>query len=184
MKYFAAASLTESGLLLSDTDVRVAIHSYFPMMYVLTTADAGLRLLQSTVNWVKCNGGANHYQRALVTAVFLPGNISTRDHSLHDRVRALVVINPRSFSNEELRHQYPAICKAYSCLLLEYLNRNNASLMLYGQSTAAEEAGALRLKLMGSLIWIMQDFYQVTNVDALLSVSDIAYLMHSGGVSR
>jgi hypothetical protein len=35
---------------------------------------------------------------------------------------------------------------------------------------------------MGSLVWILQDFYQVTDVDAFLSMSDTAYLMHSGGV--
>ena len=118
----------------------------------------------------------------LLSAMFLPDNINTRDHSVTDRIRALVVINPRSLSNEELRHQYPTIYKAHSCLLLEYLNQNSASLLLYGQSAAGEAAGVLRLKLMGSLVWILQEFYQVTDVDAFLSMSDIAYLMHSGGV--
>lgn len=156
---------------------------------MLTTADAGRRLLESAINWVKSSLSTvavqitiNERWLMLLSAVFLPDHISTRDHSVNDRVRTLVIINHRSFSNEELCHQYPTIYKARSCLLLEYLNQNSASLLLYGQSTAGEAAGVLRLKLMGSLVWILQNFYQKTNVDALLSVSDIAYLMHSGGV--
>ena len=162
---------------------RVVVRSYFHDMYMLSTADAGRRLLHNAINWVKSPlVTINERWLMLLSAVFLPDNISTRDYSVHDRVRALVIINPRLFSNEELRHQYPTIYKARSCLLLEYLNQNSASLLLYGLSSAGEAAGVLRLKLMGSLVWILQNLYQTTNVDALLSMSDIAYLMHSGGV--
>ena len=186
---FRFRNAPESGLELATADARVAIRSYFGDVYMLTAADAGLSLLQRAIDWVKSSLSTvavhitiNERWLTLLSALFLPDTIKMRDHSVNDRIRVLVVINPRSFSNEELRHQYPTIYKTRGCLLLEYLNQNSASLLLYGQSTAGEAAGVLRLKLMGSLVWILQDFYQTTNVDALLSASDVAYLMHSGGV--
>jgi hypothetical protein len=186
---FRFRNASESGLKLANVDARIVIHSYFGDVYMLPTADAGLNLLQRAIDWVKSSLSTvavhitiNERWLTLLSALFLPDTIETRDHSVNDRVRALVVINPRSFSNEELRHQYPTIYKARSCLLLEYLNHNDASLLLYGQSTAEEAAGVLRMKLMGSLVWVLQDFYQAANVDELLSASDVAYLMHSGGV--
>ena len=187
---FRCRNAPESGLKLAAADAHVVIRSYFDDVYVLPAADAALSLLERAIDWVKSSSLStvavqitiNDRWLTLLSALFLPDTIQTRDHSIHDRIRALVVINPRSFSNEELRHQYPTIYKTHGCLLLEYLNHNSASLLLYGQSTADEAAGVLRLKLMGSLVWILQDFYQATNVDALLSASDVAYLMHSGGV--
>ena len=186
---FRFRNAPESGLELAKVDAHIAIRSYFGDVYMLTAADAGLALLQRAIYWVKSSLSTvavritvNERWLTLLSALFLPDTIKTRDHSVNDRVRVLVAINPRSFSNEELRHQYPTIYKARGCLLLEYLNQNSAALLLYGQSTAGEAAGVLRLKLMGSLVWILQDFYQTTNIDAVLSVSDVAYLMHSGGV--
>ena len=169
---FRFRNAPESGLKLANADARIVIRSYFGDVYMLPTADAGLSLLQRAIDWVKSSLSTvavqitiNERWLMLLSAMFLPENINARVHSMNNRVRALVVINPRSFSNEELRHQYPTIYKAHSCLLLEYLNQNSVSLLLYGQSIAGEAAGVLRLKLMGSLVWILQDFYQVTNVD-------------------
>jgi hypothetical protein len=98
------------------------------------------------------------------------------------KARTLVAINPRSFSNAELREQYPALLKAPSYLLLEYLQNNPMALLLYGMSSVNEPYGILRLKMMGSLIAHLQDGANVDNIDHLLSVTDIAYLSHIGGI--
>jgi len=47
------------------------------------------------------------------------------------KTRTLVAINPRTFSNAELREQYPTLLKAPSYLLLEYLQNNPMALLLY-----------------------------------------------------
>ena len=53
---------------------------------------------------------------------------------------------------------------------------------LYGVSSETDPYGILCLKLMGSLIAILQELSGVVNVDHLLSVSDIAYLSHISGI--
>ena len=50
---FRFRNAAESGLLLSDIDARDVLRSYFRDAYMLTTADAGRRLLESAINWVK-----------------------------------------------------------------------------------------------------------------------------------
>ena len=66
--------------------------------------------------------------------------------------------------------------------LLEYLNNNPMAVFLYGQSSATEIYGVLCLKLLGCLVATLQELHGVINVDVLLSVSDIAFLMNKGGV--
>jgi len=68
------------------------------------------------------------------------------------KAKTLVAINPRSFSNAELREQYPALLKAPSYLFIEYLQNNPMALLLYGMSSVNEPYGILRLKMMDSLI--------------------------------
>lgn len=53
---------------------------------------------------------------------------------------------------------------------------------LYGQSTGSEWFDILCLKLLGCLVAILQQTHGVVNVDSFLSVTDIACLMHDGGV--
>lgn len=52
---------------------------------------------------------------------------------------------------------------------------------LYGLLFDGNTYGVLHLKLMGSLVAILHDFYNVENVDEFLLVSDIAFIMHVGG---
>ncbi len=56
------------------------------------------------------------------------------------------------------------------------------ALLLYGMSSVNEPYRILRLKIMDSLIAHIQDEANVDNVDHLLSVTDIAYLSHIGGI--
>ena len=56
------------------------------------------------------------------------------------------------------------------------------ALGLYGATLASDTYGVLRLKLMGCLVAIFQDFHAVENVDSMLSRSDIYYIAHVGGV--
>ena len=66
--------------------------------------------------------------------------------------------------------------------LLEYLNNNATAASLYRQSKSSELFGILCLKLMGCLVAILQQTHGVINVDYFLSVTDIAFIMHDGGV--
>ena len=72
---FRFRSAPQSGLLLTDTDARLAIQSYFLTMYMLTTADAGLRLLQSAVNWVKSSLSTVAVQITFLRPAKVPGLI-------------------------------------------------------------------------------------------------------------
>jgi hypothetical protein len=56
------------------------------------------------------------------------------------------------------------------------------ALNLYDVTLASDTYGMLRLKLMGCLVAIIQDFCAVENVDSMLSRSDIYYIAHVGGV--
>lgn len=53
---------------------------------------------------------------------------------------------------------------------------------LYGPSIITETSGVLCLKLLGCIVAILQESYGVTNVDEYLSITDIAFLIHKGGV--
>jgi hypothetical protein len=119
--------------------------------------------------------------RLLVT-LFSPVSAIVHDLDVKEQTRILVSINPRSFSNVELRLHYPDFIKAEGYLLLEFLQHNPMVIHLYGISSETEPYGILCLKLMGSLIAILQDSSVVANVDSVLSVTDIAYLSHIGGI--
>ena len=66
--------------------------------------------------------------------------------------------------------------------LLEYLNNNPMTALLYGSSVGTETYGGLCLKLLGCLVATLQELFDAINVDEWLSVSDIAFLMNKGGV--
>jgi hypothetical protein len=86
------------------------------------------------------------------------------------------------FADSELRNIYPTVRKGPPHQLLEYLNNSAMVAPLYGQSNSSECFGILCLKLMGCLVAILQQTHGVINLDNFLSVTDIAFIMHDGGV--
>ena len=94
----------------------------------------------------------------------------------------LLTINPLRFSNNELREIYPMLLKGPADRLLDYLNNNPMTALLYGSSVVTETYCGLCLKLLGCLVATLQELHDVINVDEWLSVSDIAFLMNKGGV--
>jgi hypothetical protein len=102
--------------------------------------------------------------------------------SNEDKVEALVQQRPPSFTNDTLRTTYPSLLQQPSYILKEFLNYNSMALSLYGAVLPSDTYGMLRLRLMGCLVAIVQDFYAVENVDSVLSRSDIYYIAHVGGI--
>jgi hypothetical protein len=146
-------------------------------------------LLERAVRYVKSSltsaavcADCNVQWLRLLVIVFSPVSAIVDDLDIKEQTRILVSINPRSFSNAELRLHYPDLIKAKGYLLLEFLQHNPMVLHLYGISSETEPCGILCLKLMGSLVAILQDLSVVANVDGFLSVTDIAYLSHIGGI--
>ena len=181
----------DSGLTLTYEDANILLHHYFSGVYKCDQIndDSGFLLLERAVRYVKSPltraavaADCNLQWLRLLVRLFSPATAIVHDLDSEEQARILVAINPRSFSNAELRTYYPVLLKAPGYLLLEYLQHNPMVLHLYGVSSETDRYGILRLKLMGSLIAILQDLSGVDNVDHLLSVSDIAYLSHIGGI--
>ena len=102
--------------------------------------------------------------------------------SNEEKVEALVQQRPPSCTNDTLRTTYPSLLQQPSYILKEFLNSNSMALSLYGAVLPSDTYGILRLRLMGCLVAIVQDFYAVENVDSVLSRSDIYYIAHVGGI--
>lgn len=118
----------------------------------------------------------------LLACMFLANDVNVTSLSVNQRVMALVKLNPSIFDNETLRVSYPTIMKKPKYVLLEFLTNNPMAQQLYCALFDGNTYEVLRLKLMGTLVAILQDFYSVGNVDDYLSVFDVAYIMHVGGV--
>ena len=180
-----------SGLTLTHEDANILVYHYFSDVYKYdqSNGDSGFALLERAVCYVKSpltiaavSADLNLQWLCLLVCLFSPSTAIVHDSQPLELARILVSINPRSFTNAELRTYYPVLLKCPGYLLLEYLQHNPMVLHLYGVSSETDHYGILRLKLMGSLIAILQDLSGVDNVDHLLSVSDIAYLSHIGGI--
>ena len=176
---------------LAPTDANIFVESYFPGEYPYTTVhdNSGKSLLQRAQLFAerpktKAEIKTVCSQRwlTLLAKLFLPDMRSVNGMSLQQRVDALANINPASFDIYTLRIGYPALFKKKDYLLLEFLLNNDMALALYGHSFESDTYHKLKLKLMGCVVAFLQDLHGLTNVDAVLSRSDIAYIAHVGGV--
>jgi hypothetical protein len=68
------------------------------------------------------------------------------------------------------------LLKKSDYLLLEVLTNNKMAVALYGYPFAFDTYGLLKLKLMGCVVAFIQDLHNISNVDAMLSRSDVAHL--------
>ena len=187
---YPCTSQPESGLSLLNVDANLAMQCYFPEETAAAQSDEGWgrARLSKAVAWAKqqlsvaaIKSGINHRWLQLLSALFSPtGPYSIVSH--HEQVQVLRSINPILFADNELRTIYPTVRKGPPHQLLEYLNNSAMAASLYGQSKSTECFGILCLKLMGCLVAILQRTHGVRNVDNFLSVTDIAFLMHDGGV--
>jgi hypothetical protein len=114
--------------------------------------------------------------------MFLPLDVDVTILTNEAKVMVLVSQRPPSYTNDTLRTTYPSLLQQPSFILKEFLDSNEMALCLYGVTLASDTYGMLRLKLMGCLVAIIQDFCAVENVDSMLSRSDISYIAHVGGV--
>jgi hypothetical protein len=89
---------------------------------------------------------------------------------------------PTTVDDYTLRISYPTLLKKSDYLLLEVLTNNKRAVALYGYPFASDTYGLLKLKLMGCVVAFIQDLHNISNVDAMLSRSDVAHLAHVGGV--
>ena len=176
---------------LTAVHANTLLSAYFPTLYDVTDKCVldGLHLLRRAQTFVlssptslqftsECNARWIH----LLACLFLPLNVNVVDMSDADKVTALVQQRPPSFTNDTLRTTYPSLLQQPSYILKEFLDSNSMALSLYGAALPSDTYGMLRLKLMGSLVAIVQDFYAVENVDPVLSRSDIYYIAHVGGI--
>ena len=179
-----------SGLTLTNVDANLAVQSYFPdePRAAVIGDTTGIDLLNSAVTWVKTSlsvaairADINNKWLQLLSTVFRP-LIPMEILNTTQQEAVLLAINPLRFSNSELREIYPMLLKGPTERLLEYLNNNPMAALLYGSSVTTETYGGLCLKLLGCLVATLQELYDAINVDAWLSVSDIAFLMNKGGV--
>jgi len=77
------------------------------------------------------------------------------------------------------------LLSAYFPTLYDVTNQSvldGLHLLRRGAALSSDTYGMLRLKLMGCLVAIVQDFYAAENVDLVLSRSDIYYIAHIGGI--
>ena len=114
--------------------------------------------------------------------MFLPLYVNVTILSNVEKVTALVRQRPPSYTDDTLRATYPSLLQQPSYILKEFLDSNNMALGLYGAALPSDTYGMLRLKLMGCLVAIVEDFHAVENVDNMLSRSDIYYIVHVGGI--
>jgi hypothetical protein len=110
----------------------------------------------------------------LLACMFSPDITNVIDMNPQQQARILVAINPRSFSNAELREQYPALLKAPSYLLLEYLQQNPLALLLYGMPSVNEPYGILRLKMMGKALLRSYKTSQLSTMSIICCLSLIS----------
>jgi hypothetical protein len=176
---------------IASTDANVFIDSYFPGEYTYTTVhdSTGKSLLQRAQLFAErpktraeIKTVCSQRWLTLLAKLFLPDMRSVNGMSLQQRVDALANINPASFDLYTLRVSYPALFKKRDYLLLEFLLHNDMALALYGHSFESDTYHKLKLKLMGCVVAFLQDLHGLTNVDTVLSRSDIAYITHVGGV--
>jgi hypothetical protein len=114
--------------------------------------------------------------------MLLPMHIDVTIMANDEKVLALVSINPPSYANNTLRSTYPALLQQPNYILKEFLDANAMAQSIYGKALPSDTYGRLRLKLMGCVVAIVQELYDVENVDSNLSRSDIFYITHVGGV--
>jgi len=101
---------------------------------------------------------------------------------LQQRVEDLFNLNPPPFDDYTLRISNPTLLKKSDYLLLEFLTNNKMAVALYGYPFASDTYGLLKLKLMSCVVAFIQDLHNISNVDAMLSRSDVAHLANVGGV--
>jgi hypothetical protein len=184
-------TLEPTRLNLNAVDANTLLSVYFPTLYDVTDQCVldGLHLLRRARTFVlssptslqfmsECNARWIH----LLACIFLPLTVNVVNMSNEEKVEALVQQRPPSFTNDTLRTTYPSLLQQPNYILKEFLNSNSMALSLYGTVVSSDTYGMLRLKLMGCLVAIIQDFYAVENVDSVLSRSDIYYIAHVGGI--
>ena len=72
----------------------------------------------------------------------------------------LVSVFPPSFTNDQLRRNYPTLLQQPGYLLREFLDNNNMARQIYGSSLLSDTYGMLRLKMMGCVVAIVQHAHE------------------------
>lgn len=163
---FPQRATDDLGLSLTNADANTLLCNYFSNIYTCTDIhqDSGFLLLKCAVQYVKspltlaavaadCNLQWLH----LLTCLFLPATARVNDMHPQEQASALVAINPRSFSKDELREQYPTLLIAPGYLLLEYLQHTLMTSHLYGLSSlwslASQDDGKYYRYFAGLIRW-------------------------------
>jgi len=120
----------------------------------------------------------------LLAYAALPVEINLVPLTTAQRIQALVLHRPPSFTNDTLRLTYPSLLHQPTYMLKDFLDSNEMAQSLYNKTSSSDTYGLLRLKLMGCVVAIVQDQFSVENVDSEFSRSDIFYIAHVGGILR
>jgi uncharacterized protein YbaR (Trm112 family) len=186
-------SLTDSTRLsLTTVDANILISSNFPALYEVASLQSsdGLHLLRRAHSFMlqsptplQLSSECNDRWLRLVACWLLPLDIDVSIMTNAMKVLALVSVSPPSYTNDTLRCNYPTLLQQPSYVLREFLGQNALVLRLYGKLLPSYTYGRLRLQLMGCVVAILQDLYNMVNIDSKLSRSDIFFIItHVGGI--